>query len=332
MTCRDILARASDARILVVGDICLDRWCRYDPDLAEASVETALPRCAVVATTVTPGGGGTVAQNLASLGAGRIGVLGFVGADGFGHELRTALEARGIAAEGLIADSSAQTYTYTKLINALTGVEDLPRLDFVNVRDPEPELQDALIDRLRALVADVDAVVVADQAETDVGGSVTPRFREALCEEAARREGVAFVADSRRRIAQFRHIIATPNEVEAQRASMNAFGTVDYRRLARQMEAPALVVTEGADGARLVDAGGCERRLPSAKVPAVVDTCGAGDAFSAGLALALTAGAGLEDAVRFGIIVAAVTVGQEGTGAATPPQVLALASAQVQAR
>ena len=58
--------------MLVVGDVCLDRWCTYDPSLAEPSRETGIPRIGVVSTEVTPGAAGTVANNLAALGAPRV--------------------------------------------------------------------------------------------------------------------------------------------------------------------------------------------------------------------------------------------------------------------
>ena len=75
MTAQEILEAFPKLSALVVGDICLDRWCRYDPELSEPSRETGIPRVAVVATQVTAGAAGTVANNLASLGAGRIGML-----------------------------------------------------------------------------------------------------------------------------------------------------------------------------------------------------------------------------------------------------------------
>ena len=87
MTAKEILDAFGKLRALVVGDICLDRWCTYDPALADISRETGIPRVAVVSTEVTAGGGGTVANNLAALGAGRVAVLGVVGRDGFGYEL-----------------------------------------------------------------------------------------------------------------------------------------------------------------------------------------------------------------------------------------------------
>ena len=96
MTVPEILAALPALSALVVGDICLDRWCTYDPATAEPSRETGIPRIGVVRTEVTPGAGGTVANNLAALGVGRVAVLGAVGDDGFGFELRRALEARRI--------------------------------------------------------------------------------------------------------------------------------------------------------------------------------------------------------------------------------------------
>src|SRR5437588_192638 len=97
MTIGQILDAFPRYSALVVGDICLDRWCTYDPATSEPSRETGILRIGVVSTVVTPGAGGTVANNLAALGIGRIAVLGAVGDDGFGYELKRALEQRGIS-------------------------------------------------------------------------------------------------------------------------------------------------------------------------------------------------------------------------------------------
>ena len=75
MTTAEILAALPHISALVVGDICLDRWCTYDPDTAEPSRETGIPRVGVVSTEITPGAGGTVANNLAALGVGRVGSI-----------------------------------------------------------------------------------------------------------------------------------------------------------------------------------------------------------------------------------------------------------------
>ena len=62
MTTAEILRRLPELSALVVGDICLDRWCTYDPSEAEPSRETGIPRVGVISTACTPGAGGTVAN------------------------------------------------------------------------------------------------------------------------------------------------------------------------------------------------------------------------------------------------------------------------------
>ena len=91
MNVQSILDGIARLRVLVVGDICLDRWCRYDPETSDPSRETGIPRIAVVRTEVTPGAAGTVANNLKALGAREAAVLGVIGEDGFGFELKQAL-------------------------------------------------------------------------------------------------------------------------------------------------------------------------------------------------------------------------------------------------
>ena len=324
MTCSEILEGAASVRALVIGDICLDRWCKYDPALAEPSRETGIPRCAVTETVCTPGAGGTVASNLKSLGAGRVSVIGAIGNDGAGLDLRDALD-RGSIESNLVAFPEVQTFTYTKLINSETGVEDLPRVDFVNTVPLNPAYEHAVVGTFLDSLEEFNSVIVADQAETAHGGTVTDNVRKNVCEVVPNCPSAVFVADSRRRVEHFRNVIATPNEAEAAAACRRAFGGVDFARLHRMIGGPATVVTAAERGAWLIDDEG-KRLLPTPQGVTVVDPCGAGDSLSAGFALALAVGAGTESALRFGIIVAAVTVGKRGTGKATVEEVLELAA------
>ena len=98
MTTGDLLHSFGRLRALVVGDICLDRWCTYDPALSEPSRETGLDRIAVIAEEQTAGGGGTVANNLAAMGLAHVAVLGLADDRGHGVDLLHALENRGIDA------------------------------------------------------------------------------------------------------------------------------------------------------------------------------------------------------------------------------------------
>ena len=319
-----LLDRFKAARVLVVGDICLDRWCRYDPALADPSRETGIPRSGIIHSEMTPGAGGTVANNLASLGAGRVAVIGAIGRDGFGFELERALSARNIDYTLLVGSDEMQTFTYTKLINSETGVEDQPRIDFVNTTRLPSDIEDQLIVNLTSAYGDYDVIMVADQAETDQGGVVTPAIREVISDIANHDPDMVIVVDSRNRVSEFRNVIVKPNEAEAEQTCLQLFGEVDYSRLHQLVGECPLVVTQGEKGSNLIDDHG-ERFIPALMIGEAVDTCGAGDSFGAGLALALFAGAEIDAAVRFGTMVSSVTVMKPGTGTAAPDEVLAVA-------
>ena len=322
MNVAGILAAFPRRSALVVGDICLDRWCIYDPGTSEPSRETGIPRIGVVSTETTPGAGGTIANNLAALGIGRVAVLGAVGEDGFGYELQQALETRRISTELLVRSDDLSTFTYTKLLNLTSGLEDQPRVDFINTRPLPDAVERQILARLRDVAENFDVIFVSDQAETAQGGAVTPAVRERLAQIALHK---LVLADSRRRLTEFRHVILKPNAQEAACASTSLFGCVDYQRFRRHVAAPLLFVTEGPRGVLLVE-DGCETRVPTRPIEKPIDICGAGDSFAAGAGLALAAGGSPLEAARFGNLVASVTIMKKGTGTASPSEVLAAAA------
>lgn len=319
MNTSEVLRKFRDLRVLVAGDVCLDRWCRYDPRLALPSRETGLPRVGVVSTGVTAGAAGTIANNLAALGAGRVAVLGVVGEDGFGWELDRALRSRGIDGDLLIRSAEVPTFTYTKLINDVSDEEDLPRVDFVHTREISRELESRVVESFERVVSDFDIVIVSDQAETAAGGVVTARLREALTRVAS--EKIVWV-DSRMRPEYFRGVILKPNLDEAEAASLRALGRVDFAALRAHTEARLLVVTLGGEGALVVDTRG-QTVVEGMTVQKPVDICGAGDSFSAGAAMTLAVTGSAVEAARFGNLVASITIMKKGTGTASPEEVLA---------
>jgi rfaE bifunctional protein kinase chain/domain len=319
MTTSEILERLPKLSALVVGDICLDRWCTYDPSEDEPSRETGIPRVGVISTTVTPGAGGTVANNLAAMGVGRVSVLGAIGDDGFGHELRCALGARRIIAEHLIALPNVQTFTYTKLINVATGEEDLPRIDFVCNSPLNKQAEQQLLDKLRSNIDSFDVILVSDQAETSRGGVVTPALRQLLAELAVQYPDKIFMADSRTRIEEFRNVIVKPNRQEAETACQKLFGAIDYQSLLRHVQSPFLFVTHGEEGVALITPEG-EQRVAACKIAKPVDICGAGDSFTAGAAMALAVTGSPIEAAQFGNLVASITIMKKGTGTASPEE------------
>jgi bifunctional ADP-heptose synthase (sugar kinase/adenylyltransferase) len=250
-----------------------------------------------------------------------VAVLGVVGEDGFGWELDRALRGRGIDASLLIRSAEVPTFTYTKLINDATDQEDLPRIDFIHTRELSTELESRVIDLFERVAGDFDVVIVSDQAETAAGGVVTARMREALTPVAAKK--VVWV-DSRIRPEHFRGVILKPNLDEAEAACGRALGRIDFPALRAHTQARLLIVTQGGDGALVIDERG-HQTVEGRKVEKPVDICGAGDSFSAGAAMTLAVtGSGVE-AARFGNLVASITIMKKGTGTASPQEVLVAA-------
>jgi rfaE bifunctional protein kinase chain/domain len=322
MTIPELLKGIKNLRALVVGDICLDRWCTYDPATSEPSAETGIPRLGIVAAEVTPGGGGTVANNLAALGPAKVAVLGVRGDDGFGFELDRALMGRGIDASLMVSVPKWQTFTYTKLLNSQTGSEDQPRADFINTKPLPSEAELNVLWKLSKAVEEFDVVLVADQAETSAGGVVTPSVRESLISFAEKNPGKIFLADSRRRVHLFRNLMVKPNQSEAEAACKELFGSLDFKRLRESLKAPVLFVTHGPKGALVIEEGKETWSTPRA-VEKPVDICGAGDSFAAGTALAMAVTHDPVEAASFGNIVASITVMKKGTGTASPQEILA---------
>ena len=125
----------------------------------------------MVATEVTPGAGGTVANNLAALGVGTVAVLGAIGDDGFGWELRPRSGARGIALGSAASAAPAiQTFTYTKLINKSNRRWKTSRASTSSTPRRCPPRSSARFSTAcsRPSIA-FDVILVSDQAETEPG-------------------------------------------------------------------------------------------------------------------------------------------------------------------
>lgn len=325
MMVAEILDSIKKLRALVVGDVCLDRWCTYDPATSEASRETGIPRLGIVSTEVTPGAGGTVASNLAALGTGRVAVLGARGDEGFGFELDRALKERGIDAGLMVGIRQWQTFTYTKLLNSQTGIEDQPRVDFISTKPIPAEAEHRILANLASAIEGFDVVLVSDQAETSAGGVVTPNVREAIIAAAEKYPQKIFLADSRKRVHQFRTVMVKPNRAEAEAACQALFGRVDFRRLRERLGARTLFVTHGQQGALVIEEGR-ETWSKARPVERPVDICGAGDSFAAGTAMTLAVTGDPVAAASFGNLVASITVMKKGTGTASPEELLAAAA------
>lgn len=325
-----LLAGLPALRIAVVGDFFLDRYFVVDPRLDEPSLETGLSAHQVVQLRGSPGAAGTIVNNLVSLGVGQIHVVGIIGNDGHGFELRQRLAESPAVVDHLIVSNDRFTPTYIKPMHRVgEGEQEHERFDILN-RSPTPaSLEIQVIRRINEVVSNVDAVILLDQVILPDSGAITDRVRRELPDVARRHPRVLFLADSRAHIRRFQGVMIKPNSLEAILATGLACEgpppEADVRRagmaLFERTQRPVFI-SLGSKGI-LVTAYREQFQVPAIPLDGPIDVTGAGDSATAALVSALCREATLSQAAFFGNLVASITVKQLGTtGCANAEQVM----------
>ncbi len=323
----ELLAHVTGLRVLVCGDLFLDRYIQIDPARVEVSLETGRQAHQGVGTRCSPGGAGNLAANAAVLGA-QVAVLGVIGDDGEGYELIRALQGHHIDTTALRSDPSRPTPSYWKpmRIDAAGLDAEMDRID-LRARTPVASaLLQTLAQTLSQTVDRYDLVLCGDQYPEPDCGLFSGAFLQALLAVARAPETTVWV-DSRERAVQFTGAILKPNLSEACRA---VGLPVDYQ--SAEPAAAALhahsgrpvVVTLSERGALAYEDGLCWR-IPAVPQPGAVDPTGAGDACLASMALTHAAGASLAEAAAIGMLAAGFAVRQLGrTGTPTVSDLVAI--------
>ena len=321
-----LLSRFPERRVCVLGDLFLDKYLDIDDALHEDSLETGLRAWQVTGVRYYPGAGGNVAKDLATLGV-RTSMVSVVGADGHGSDVRRALQRVGVDDSGVVASPDLLTPTHEKPLVRREGAppEELSRFDIKNHTPLPADVEAHMIERARAAVDEFDALIVMDQAPERNAGAVTDALRGLLRTLCAERPEKLVYVDSRTRIGEYPTAVVKPNDHEARAAlGLPADEAVPPTDLAAQFAAGRprpVFVTFGAAGLVVVDGGKVEH-VPAYPVTGPIDIVGAGDATTAGIVAALSAGASPPEAALLGSLAASITIQQLGvTGQATPEQV-----------
>ena len=316
-----LTARYPALRLAVVGDFCLDRYLEIDPARAETSLETGLPVYNVVNVRSQPGAAGTILNNLVALGVATLYPVGFCGEDGEGYELQRALRARpGVRLDHFLATPRRCTFTYCKPLVLEPGrpPRELNRLDSKNWSPTPPEVEDRLRDSVRALAPDVDALIILDQVDLPDTGVITRRVLETLDEIARAHPDKLIIADSRRGLRDFPPLTFKMNgrELGALTGSGPLRELEPVCRHARELAArngKPVFVTLAEQGIVGAAPEGRVEHVPALPVRGEIDIVGAGDAVTANLACALTAGASLREAMELAMAAASHVIHQLGT-------------------
>jgi len=312
---RDLLDRVRAVRVLVIGDVMLDRY--ITGVVERISPEAPVPVVRVEAESSALGGAGNVAANAVALGASCT-IVGCIGQDEGGRILRAALEGRGVATDGLIAVGGRPTTVKTRV---LARRQQVVRVDQEVDDDVSEDLAEALAGAVDELAARADVIVLEDYNK----GVLVPRVIDAALRQG-RILGLPTVVDPKRlRFFSFPGAtIFKPNAKELADALGERLHPDDpaWMESTRQrLSCRNLLLTLGEHGAAVGTESGGYVRVP-ATARSVYDVSGAGDTVTAVMAVAVAAGADVMEAAILANHAAAIEVGKVGVATVSPEEIL----------
>jgi len=318
------LARLEGARLLVLGDVMLDRYTWGDAERVSPEAPVLVLRA--VEQEVRLGGSASVARLATGLG-GRVSIVGVVGDDSEGVAVKQLLAEAAIDHRGLLIDPQRKTTTKERFIGRADNrhPHHILRVDKESVTPVDNNLEDRLIDAVEAGLKDCQALLISDYAK----GICTADLLAALI-GAARARSLPVIIDPARIDDYERYrgaTILTPNRVEAETATgitirppRDALNVGQL--LCERLGLEAALVTLDHDGIAMVRANG-DSSVFATRSRAVYDVTGAGDMVLAMVGAATAAGLSLDDAVRLANAAAGLEVERVGIGAVTLEEILA---------
>lgn len=311
----ELLEGMRGVRILVVGDVMLDVYLRGGA--SRISPEAPVPVVRIEEDWRALGGAANVAANVVALGA-RCELIGMVGRDRAGEELRQALAESGVESGRIVEARERPTTVKTRV---LVRHQQVARYDHEVDDDlAEPDVA-ALVAAVEAAAGEADAIALEDY---DKGALVPPVIDAAL--DAGRGARRPVVVDPKaRHFFEYRGAsLFKPNLAELT-AALRAPVLVDdeawMRRTRRHLDCANLLVTLGEQGLALTTEAGEHVRVP-AVARSVYDVSGAGDTVTAVLALALAARATAPEAAVLANHAAGIEVGKAGVATVSPDEIL----------
>jgi rfaE bifunctional protein kinase chain/domain len=304
----DYRERVARTRVLVVGDVMLDRY--WFGDTERISPEAPVPVVKVARSEERPGGAANVARNAAALGA-TVTLLSVTGADEAGTALEELLVADGVRTS-FFRDPSVST---TVKLRVISRQQQLLRIDFETA--PSHEVLATKLAEFERIVAGCDVVILSDYGKGGLAhvagmiGRATAAGKPVLVDpkgdDWARYRGATMITPNR---GEFRQVAGSWRD--------EADMTAKAQALRAGLALEALLVTRSEEGMSLYTSGGA-LHIP-AQAREVYDVSGAGDTVIATAGVLRGAGADLGSAVRIANQAASVVVGKLGTAVVTPDE------------
>lgn len=299
---KEILKGISGKRVLVIGDLMVDHY--VETAAKKLSREAPIPVSDVIAENSFPGGGANLAVNISSLG-GKVMVVGMVGNDYEGEQLKSMLKKQGIDTSGII---TASRPTSLKTRYFLDNRQHF-RIDREVRGDTDKDITNELVDAVQSKQGNFDCVAISDYDK----GTITPKLINRTV-SFAKSQNIPIVGQPK--VKHYMDFIGftcvKSNTKEARNATgisiMNESSLHNIGiHLMTKIECKSLILTAGAKGLTVFEGNNM------IKIPALTPSkefkraIGIRDAMMAILTVSLTAGASVLEASILSNIAAAVS-------------------------
>jgi D-beta-D-heptose 7-phosphate kinase/D-beta-D-heptose 1-phosphate adenosyltransferase len=319
----DLLNRADQGRVVLLGDVMLDRY--VWGDVRQISPEAPVPILRVEREDYRLGGVGSVATMLVALDM-RPCLAAVVGDDLEGRQVREVLGELRIDAEGVLADTQRPTTVKQRLLGGSRShsPHHMLRLDRESTAPTGEALAEKMGKYIASCLPDADVVAISDYNK----GACTPKLIADVV-ALARAAGVPVIADPARDVDYSRYAgcgCITPNRTEAGLATgMKIVTPQDGLEAARRLlrfGIDSAAVTLDRDGIAWADVHGNDRHFP-AQPREVCDITGAGDMVLSAMALGIAAGADYATVIELANLAGGLEVEKMGVAALTRGELLA---------
>lgn len=306
-----LLEKIAQARVLVVGDVMLDRY--WYGDVERISPEAPVPVVAVLKADERLGGAANVAQNVRTLGA-RCSLFSISGDDREADSLERLLGNADIDCR-LHRDKLLNT---TVKLRVISRHQQLIRIDF-----DSPVSKDTRVKLLAAYLKqlpDHDAVIVSDYGKGGLGyiqemiqaarDSLHPVVVDPKGDDYSGYRGASLITPNRKEFEQVAGRFRDDRDLEKKGIAM-----------AKDLDLSGVLVTRGEQGMSLMNQDGRVIHIP-ARAREVFDVTGAGDTVIAAVGCAWAVGSTMEDALQLANMAAGIVVGKLGAATASPAEIL----------
>jgi D-beta-D-heptose 7-phosphate kinase/D-beta-D-heptose 1-phosphate adenosyltransferase len=322
---KEILSKAKGKRILVIGDLMLDEfvWGK----VGRISPEAPVPVVEVTGESFYPGGAANVARNLREF-IGSVAVIGLIGSDRGGRQLRELLAEQKIDMADAVEDSSFPTIVKTRII---ARNQQIVRVDREQPRSPTPAHVSEIVRNVRRRLAKTDAIIFEDYGK----GFLSAELVRQVCQEALGAGKMVTGDPNPHHPIEWKNVTAVkPNRNEAFLAAGIPWNDpVDPpgkdkallkagEILLKKWQTKLVLITLGEQGMMLFERGRKPHHIPT-KARSVFDVSGAGDTAIALFTLALCCEAKPAEAAEIANHASAVVVGKLGTATVTPEELSA---------